>query len=96
MLDTSIRLFINIVLFMLRILCHAVSLRFLHGEIKLLHTYVPMLDTLSPIYGYTDLSVSFIYVRMAIRNFLYPFWCILFCLTKRTLLHTYVTKPRRV
>ena len=57
MLDTLIRLFVNIVLFMLRILCYAVSLRFLFGEI----IKVTMLDTLSSIYGYMDHSVCFIY-----------------------------------
>ena len=69
MLDVLIRLLINIVLFTLRILCYTVSLRFLYGEIKLRTTYVRMLDTLSPIYGfrkfhlcmygYTEFSVSF-------------------------------------
>ena len=72
MLDALIHLFVNIVLFMLRILCYAVSLRFLFGEI----IKVTMLDTISSIYGYMDLdhSVCFIYDYTIIRNFPYPFW----------------------
>ena len=45
---------------------------------------VTMLDTISPIYGYTDLSVCFIYGYI---EFSISFLVNLFCLTKRTLLH---------